>query len=68
MLLSKLVDSETEAGIRQEMVTMDIRRTREVALLLYQAFQTTGIHGQREMPEDIHSAKSSSSGRSFWLL
>ena len=31
-------------------------RGREVASILFTAFQTSGIHGQTEMPEDIPPA------------
>lgn len=37
-------------------INIDVERGRQVAKLLHQAFATTGIHGQREMPEDVTPA------------
>lgn len=34
-------------------VRMDTKIGKELALLLYRSFRTTGIHGRTEMPEDI---------------
>lgn len=34
-------------------IKIDIPRGKELALLLYRSFTTTGIHGHTEMPEDV---------------